>query len=265
MRLRKGYSDGPQGQVHWRQAGNIGTPDRSDLYCFSPAPFGSIAYSNLLPHLANARGVVAPDYPGQGGSDGDDVTPSIESYAASMVATIHDVSKTAPISVMGFHSGCLVAVEVALTLPDQVEQVVLVDVPAFDPETRAKYLPMVGAPFEPSTDLQSVAKSWDMAVAKRQATQPLDQCLALFADTVGNGPRINATFHAAFTYDVESRFAALSHKTSILATQSSLLEPSRRAAALISGAQLVELADVQGSVLDENSAVTSAAILQALG
>lgn len=264
MSLRKGYSDGPQGQLHWRRAGTLGTPGRPDLYCFSPAPFGSIAYSNLLPHLATDRGVVAPDYPGQGGSDGDSVTPSIEEYAASMAAIIHDLSQDTPVSVFGFHSGCLVAIELALTLSDKVDQVVLVDVPAFDPDTRAKYLPMVGAPFEPSADAQSVAKSWDMAVTKRRETQSLEQCFAMFADTVGNGPRINATFHAAFTYDVESKFAALKHKTTIIATQSSLLAPSQRAAQLISGAKLVELLEVQRSVLDENAQTTADAVLAAL-
>ncbi len=264
MIIRKGYSDGPQGQVHWRMADPGGAHSQPDLYCFSPAPFSSIAYANILPHLAQNRRVIAPDYPGQGGSDGDKTRPSVEDYAASMLAVIDDLSEQSDVQVTGFHSGCLVAVEVALQRASVVKQLVLVDVPAFDPDTRAKYLPVVGAPFEASTDLESLRKVWDMAVTNRSRIQPIEQCLALFADTAGNGPRMNATFHAAFTYDVESKFDALQTPATILATKSMLLDPSRRAAQLISNCTLVELLDIQRSVLDESAATTAAQITTAL-
>lgn len=88
--------------------------------------------------------------------------------------------------------------------------------------------------------------------------------LTLFADTVGNGPRINATFHAAFTYDVDTRLAALKGRAIILATQSSLLEPSRRAARLIQEAELLEVPEIQGSVLNQNAKRTAKAVLAAM-
>ena len=263
MTVSKGYSDGPEGQVHWRMSG-AETANRPDLYCFSPAPFSSIAYATILPHLAETRRVIAPDYPGQGGSDGGSVTPSVEQYAKSMCAVIKALSGNAPVQLTGFHSGCLVAVEVALRLPTQVRQLAVVDVPAFDPETRAKYLPMVGSEFEPSHDFASQEKAWERAVTSRRETQPLARSLEMFADTVGNHDRQNATFHAAFSYDVEAKFAALNTPTTIIATQSSLLEPSRRAAELIPNADLVEHLDVAGSVLDENAAKTAEIVLEAL-
>ena len=264
MSVRKGYSDGPEGQIHWRLAQNSERTTSRDLYCFSPAPFGSISYETIMPFLANGRRVIAPDYPGQAGSDGGSATPTIESYAASMLAVIHDLSGDDPVDVLGFHSGCLVAADVKRQAPDRVERVMLIDVPAFDPDTRAKYLPLVGAPFEPTAEIESVAKAWDMAVTKRLTTQPIDECYALFADTVGNGPRINATFHAAFTYDVDTRLAALKGGAVILATQSSLLEPSRRAARLIQEAELLEVPEIQGSVLNQNAKRTAKAVLAAM-
>lgn len=260
MTIRKGYSDGPQGQVHWRLLDAQVSASQPDLYCFSPAPFGSIAYQTIMPHLAKHRRVIAPDYPGQAGSDGDGATPSIESYVDSMLAVIDDLSGDRLIDILGFHSGCLVAAEIKRQTPERVAQTVLIDVPAFDPETRAKYLPLIGAPFELSSELESVAKAWDMAVTIRLDTQSLAHSLAMFADTVGNGPRMNATFHAAFTYDVERSFAQLTGQTTVIATHSSLLEPSRRAAQLIPDAQLIELLDIQGSVLDANAEKTAAQV-----
>lgn len=263
MIIRKGYSDGPQGQIHWRMADPGSDRTKPDLYCFSPAPFSSVAYSAMLPYLAKHRRVIAPDYPGQGASDGDSTTPSIEDYTASMLSVIHDLSGQANVHVTGFHSGCLVAVEVALQAA-AVKRTVLVDVPAFDPATRAKYLPAVGAPFEPSTDPESLSKAWDMAVTKRAAAQPLEECLEMFADTVGNASRMNATFHAAFTYDVEARFGALRVPTTIIATSSILLEPSRRAEKLVADSTLVEILDIQRSVLNESAEVIAAQIDTAL-
>lgn len=264
MTNRKGYSDGPEGQIHWRMATPSDDAQQADLYCFSPAPFGSIAYATLLPHLARDRRVIAPDYPGQAGSDGGSSQPSIEAYAASMLAVIADLSGGRSVDVLGFHSGCLVAAEVKRQAPEVINHVIMVDVPAFDPETRAKYLPMVGKPFELSPDLESVAKAWDMAVTKRLETQPLAHSLAMFADTVGNGPRMNATFHAAFTYDVEASLSSLNANATIIATQSSLLAPSRRAADMIPDCKLVELLEISRSVLDENAETTAAAILSSL-
>lgn len=260
MTIRKGYCDGPEGQIHWRMAMPDTAIESPDLYCFSPAPFSSIAYTNLLPRLGLRQRCIAPDYPGQGESEGGGAQPSVASYAASMITVIETLSVATPVNVLGFHSGCLVAAEIKLQAPALVDKAILIDVPAFDADTRAKYLPMVGAPFQPSPDMESVAKAWDMAVTKRQDTQPLDHCLSLFADVVGSGSRMNATFHAAFTYDVEARLSDLSPGVSIIATNSSLLEPSVRAANLIPNARLIELRDIKRSVLDEHAEITAKAV-----
>lgn len=264
MKLRKGYSDGPQGQVHWRMAEPDSAVSQPDLYCFSPAPLGSIAYAAILPYLAGDRRVIAPDYPGQGGSDGDSLTPSIEDYAASMLAIVQDLSESGQIAVTGFHSGSLVATELALQDADRIQKNVLVDVPAFDRAAREKYLPILGKPFDLSADLESMAKAWETAVTKRTETQPLSRSLEMFADLVGNGARMNATFHAAFTYDVEAKLSSLSAETIVIASQSSLLEASRRAADLIPNCELIEVPEITRSVLDENAEETARTILSAL-
>lgn len=264
MMIRKGYSDGPEGQIHWRMAGDASASGKPDLYCFSPAPFSSIAYEAILPELASDRRVIAPDYPGQGGSTGGSAEPSIEQYTGSISALIETLSGDEAITLTGFHSGCLVAVETAKKLGTRVSHVVLVDVPAFDPETRAKYRSAVGAPFAVSANLNDLEKAWERAVVSRLDRQPLERSLEMFADQVANGPRQNATFHAAFSYDVETRFERLTRPTTIIATQSMLLEPSRRAAELIESAKLVERLDIQGSVLDQSAAITATAILECL-
>ena len=264
MAIRKGYCDGPEGQIHWRMAEPREPPTKPDLYCFSPAPFSSLAYATILPLLAERRRVIAPDYPGQGGSDGGAPDASIEVYTRSMVSTIEQLSGADQVSLLGFHSGCLVAAEVKRQASHLIDHTVMIDVPAFPPEIRATYLAAVGQPFAPTGALTSVEKAWDMAVTKRLATQDIDECYALFADMIANGRRMNATFHAAFTYDVEACFKQLNDHITVLATQSGLLEPSRRAATLIEGCTLVERLDIQGSVLNQNASATADAVLASI-
>jgi len=103
-----------------------------------------------------------------------------------------------------------------------------------------------------------------MAVTKRLETESIAHCLEMFADIAGNGPRMNATFHAAFTYDVEAKLSRLKAETTVIASQSGLLEASRRAASLIPNCKLVEMLEVKRSVLDENASITAHAVLSAL-
>ncbi len=264
MKQQKGYCDGPEGQLHWRMAEPAEVPAKPDLYCLSPAPFSSIAYADILPRLAHTRRVIAVDYPGQGGSDGDAECPTIESYAVSMLAAMKQLSNDTTVDVTGFHSGTLVAVETALQNAERIGEIVLVDVPAFDHETRVKYQSIIGAPFKPNDKLESLSKAWDMSVLNRKDAQPLDECLKLFADMVANGPRMNATFHAAFSYDVDAKFAALDRGMAIVATKSGLLDPSRRAAQLIKHSVLIERLDIQGSVLNARALSTAECVLKAL-
>jgi pimeloyl-ACP methyl ester carboxylesterase len=256
MSLRKGYSNGPFGQLHWRL--QDATARRApDLYCFHPAPFSGVAYTSLMPHLATARRVFAPDYPGHGGSDAFRAQPAIEDYARAMLAVIADHSKGAPVDVMGFHTGCLVAAEVALQAPACVRRVALVDVPAFAPEVRAMQLAALTNPFEITPELACLASAWDMGMTRRLESQGLERGFEMFAEHIRHGRWMNAAFHAGFCYDVEDRLPRLLCPTLIIATQSGLLEATRRAATLIPAAQFVERLDIRRAVLDEASAETA--------
>jgi hypothetical protein len=66
--IRRGYRDGPHGQIHWRMTGER-TGDAPNLYCLHPAPFSGLAFSAIMPHLAQGRLVIAPDFPSHDGSD----------------------------------------------------------------------------------------------------------------------------------------------------------------------------------------------------
>ncbi|GAB5489242.1 MAG: hypothetical protein Pars2KO_28120 [Parasphingorhabdus sp.] len=259
--IKKGYSDGPFGQIHWRimEAQNAAT--KSDLYCMHPGPFSGIAYTNIMPHLALNRRVIAPDYPGYGGSDPFKEHPSIEEYAHAIFAVVKDLSGDTPIDLTGFHTGNLVAGEMAVTDPSSINRLAFVDVPAFDAETSAKYRSMAAQPFEISDDKECLAKPWKRGVTSRLSEQGSARAIEMFAEQLRAGRNMHAAFDAAFTYDVYDRLPQITHACLVLGTQSDLLDATRWAGANIPNATFVERLDIEKGVLDQNAEATAKEIL----
>jgi pimeloyl-ACP methyl ester carboxylesterase len=256
--MRKGYADGPFGQIHWRATGEGPDPD---LICLHPAPFSGVAFTQIMPHLAQNRRVFAPDYPGHGGSDPFRHDPSIANYAAAISALIEQVSGGGPADLMGFHTGCLIAAEMSVAYQDKVRRIALIDVPAYPQEERAALQADSAMPFEIGPDMACLALAWERGISRRVDSQGMDRSWEMFVETLRHGRGMNAAFHAGFSYDVEGRFGAVGHDALVLASQSMLLEPSRRAAKLIRTAQLVERLDITRAVLDEAATITAAEVL----
>ncbi len=260
--IRRGYSDGPFGQVHWRLCG--ARTNEPDLVCLHPAPFSGLAFTSIMPFLAAHHRVIAPDFPGHGGSDPHRPDASVDDYAMAMVSVIRDLSPERPVDVIGFHTGCLVACELSLLAPAAVRSLVLIDAPAFDQEARRDHLVASAAPPGFSEDMASLVPAWERGITRRIETNGLDRSFAMFVEQLRHGEAMNAGFHAGFSYPVEERLAAVSHPTTVIATQSMLLEPSRRAASLIPGARLVERLDITRAVLDEAAEVMAQEVLASL-
>lgn len=259
--IRKGYTDGPFGQAHWRMAepaaGGRAAPD---LYCFHPAPFSGLAYTGIMPHLAAARRVIAPDYPGYGGSDPFTLTPSIDDYAKAMASVIEALSGDAPVDLLGFHTGCLVAAQCAIDDPGLVRRLVLIDVPAFDEETSRKLAASNGEPPALTPELSCLSRPWESGVVKRLESQPMARAFEMFVEQLRPGAAMNAAFHAAFSYPWAERLPLVSQETMVLATKSPLLEGSHKAASLMPNAVLKERLDITRAVLDEAADKTAAEV-----
>lgn len=238
--------------------------DARDLYCFHPAPFSGLAFTAIMPFLAESRRVVAPDLPGHGGSDPHRLDASVGDYADAMRSVVQELSPNRPVDLLGFHTGCLVACELSLLAPDLARSLVLIDVPAFDQATRAEYLASSAAPPDFTEDMTSLAPAWERGITRRIESQGMERSFAMFVEQLRHGEAMNAGFHAGFSYPVAERLGAMAHPTTVIATQSMLLEPSRRAASLIPNANLVERLDITRAVLDEAAEPVAAEVLEHL-
>lgn len=117
---RRGYADGPFGQIHYQICGE-GTP----LVLLHQAPMASGQFDNVYAPLAT-RGfrVISIDMPGFGMSDPTHFVPGVGDYAA-VVPPVLDALKIDRAAILGHHTGALAATEAALRFPDRISALIV--------------------------------------------------------------------------------------------------------------------------------------------
>lgn len=130
--VRFGYADTPLGQLHYAEAGSEGVP----LICLHQTPRSCDEFAELLPLVAPSRRIIAMDMYGFGQSAKPEGPQTIEQYASS-VLHLADALELDHFSVLGHHTGAVVAIEVAGAAPGRVQAVVLSSPSYTGPEYRA--------------------------------------------------------------------------------------------------------------------------------
>jgi len=251
--MHRDYHGEAGAQLHYIEAGDA---TNETLLLLPPSPHTSVYYEKIIPLLAVRYHVIAIDYPGFGGSDRiDDVSISGYAHAVAPLA-----EKYGPVTLSGFHTGALVATEMALQFPDIVRKLVLVDVPNFDVETRKKYMAILPPDGLPTPVEESFAKS----VTNRHESFTEDRAFKVWVESLRSGRFHKGAFRAAFAYDCDEQFAKLQHPLTIIATTSSLLEPSRKTAETVQQAELIEILDITSPVFEAHSKKLAPAILAAM-
>lgn len=129
-RVRRGYFECRYGQLHVHNAipPGGGFEEGTPLLCLHPAGVTGRFFQRFLPVAGRDRSVYAPDLPGSGESD----APAQRVSAGELSAALGDFLESMrfrQIDVLGYHSGALVAIELAISRPQQVKRVALVGVP----------------------------------------------------------------------------------------------------------------------------------------
>ena len=128
---RRGYVDGPDGQIHYRSLGS-----GPAVVLVHQAPWASIQFRHAMPLIAKAGfRAVAIDLPGHGMSSPPS-TPSIETYAVAIAALI-DALDIAPAILLGHRGGGLAAGLLAARRPEGVRALVLDNAPFMTSDERA--------------------------------------------------------------------------------------------------------------------------------
>jgi pimeloyl-ACP methyl ester carboxylesterase len=259
------YASAPYGALHVHRWSPHGTPTRSPLVCLHPNPYSGRYFSTIAPLLAAERIVIAPDYPGCGASDPHPGTPSIEDYATAIDAALDQLGlQGETVDVMGFHTGALVAVQLALQRAASFGRLVLIDVPFFtDAELEQRRVTVAADPLY-AADGAAVKKAWDFSVTERIAHMSFARAFENFIDQLRAGSLANQVYRAVYRYPCRERLPLIQFPTLMIATNGILREPTRRAAMLVSVARVLDLDDVTHAALDAGARPIAAAMLDFL-
>lgn len=261
--MRRAYASTQLGQIHLRFFQARKSPGGVPLVCLHPFPYSGAFFETIAPLLSDRRVVCAPDCPGFGGSDAPGEMLSMEALAVTVLEALDAAPElpAGPVDLMGFHSGCLLAVEMARLEPDRARKLAIVDVPYFTAEEQQGRYPRSTAPVRYDGSLASLADAWEFSVVKRLDGMPFHRAFGNFVELLRAGERANWGYHATLTYDCAPRFRAVRHETLVVATQYMLKDPTRRAAADIPGARFVERKDVTRAVMEEGAGAIAEEVL----
>lgn len=128
---RRGYIDGPDGQLHYRSCGE-GVP----VLLVHQAPWSSLQFRHVLPRIADAGfRAIAVDLPAHGMSDPPE-EPGIERYAENLAALLEALG-AGPAIVLGHRGGGLAAGRLAAEYPELVKGLILDNAPFYTEAERA--------------------------------------------------------------------------------------------------------------------------------
>lgn len=256
---RRTYVDGPFGQLHARVAGEPGR--KPALVCFHLSPHSGRMYERFLDRIAeNDRHAIAFDTPGFGMSDTPSTLPSIADYAEAMRAGIEALGISRPVDLMGYHTGSMIAAQLAAERPAMVRRIVMIAAPIFTEEERAALRQHYG-PVEPALDGSHLVKRWQSFVHHFLGRGlSLAHVADMFPEGLLGRSRSWWGHNAAFSFAPDMRLPELSQPLLVLNPDDDLQAETRRAAALLTNGRIVELPGWGHGFLDSETGKAAALI-----
>ncbi len=213
-----------------------------------PLPFCAKFFNRFAEIVPADVQVLMPDYPGFGGSDPLDGLFTIEAVAKAQ-APLAEISE-APIKLIGFHTGCLVAAECSIKQSLAVADLVLIDIPHFGGEKRERFIESTDGSIWPPVDAESISTLFNSDFGKRAEVLGVDRAFEFFVSHLNATTDPQQAFRAAFEYDVAARFSLINIPTRVVATDSSLRDGTLEAGALIPGATIKDVAKIKNPVFE---------------
>jgi pimeloyl-ACP methyl ester carboxylesterase len=132
--MKGGYVDIPEGQIHYRTEGA-----GPCIVFLHQSPLSSEEYADLMPLVSHEYHALAIDSMGHGNSSDPPEEFDIEDFARTTVAAL-DALGLGKVSLVGHHTGALIAVEIAAVYPQRVDKLILSGCPVYSPEEWRAFL-----------------------------------------------------------------------------------------------------------------------------
>lgn len=197
--VRRDYWQGPFGQLHYRIA-RPEEPRAIPVVMFHMSPNSGKVFEPTLTELGVDRIAVAPDTPGFGESEAPQAPLEIEDFAATMAKFI-DALGFKQVDVMGYHTGSITCIALALARPELVRRIVQISSPVFTDEElesfRREY-----APTPIDVEGRHLRDKWVNLQRFYGPEVPRAVLERQFADGLRGGPAAHWGHRAAFNYDL---------------------------------------------------------------
>jgi pimeloyl-ACP methyl ester carboxylesterase len=239
--LRRAYFESRYGQLHVHYAipAGGGFDESTTLLCLHQSPMSARVFDPLLKLLGRDRSVYAPDTPGYGESDAPPTKPSIADYAATLLEFV-DNMRLRKVDLLGYHTGALIAAEIAVTRPELVRRLVLAGVPLLN-ETEKAAFRKTPWPANISEDGSHLLTEWKRSLQWRGPGVTLENLAASFAEKLRSGPQGHWGASAVMDYPAVERLRAVNQQVLVIRPKDDLWEATARARNVMKNASFVDL------------------------
>jgi pimeloyl-ACP methyl ester carboxylesterase len=205
-------------------------------------------FERFLALAGRDRSVYAPDLPGFGDSDPPGSRPAIVDYAAAIGDFLENM-RFRQIDVLGYHTGSLIAAELAVTRPKQVRRVVLVSVPLLT-EAERDALRRIPPSIAPASDGAHLASEWQRMADTYGPGAPLELVTDAFVEKLRNGLHPAWLAHAATQYPARERLSLITQQVLLIRPRDELWDATLRAREVLPKARCIDILE-QGAALFE--------------
>ena len=249
-RRRRAYFESRFGQLHVHYAipTGGGFDEATTLLCFHQSPMSARVFDAFLGQMGRDRSVYAPDTPGYGESDAPPSIPSISDYAGAMLDFL-DTMRFRKVDLLGYHTGSLIAAELAIARPEQVRRVVLAGVPLLNDTERAEFRKSPW-PAPVAEDGSHLSKEWARTMQWRGPGVSLEMAAAGFAEKLRAGPRGAWGAAAVMNYSSFERLRAVTQPALVLRPKDDLWDATARAKGVLPNATIVDLPEYGFGLFD---------------
>lgn len=240
MTVRRAYVDGPHGQMHLRIARPV-SDTRPPLVCIHMSPMSGRVFETFLAHAGQDRTAIAFDTPGFGLSDPPSAAPSIGDYADALLAGLTAAGIDGPVDLLGYHTGSMIAVEMALRAPDRVRRLIMIAAPIITDDERQQFRDFYREkPALP--DGSHILSRWQgFYYHHARPEADVEEISERFPDALLGGRKSAWGHQAAFAHDLAGRLPQVRQPVLIWTTGDDLDVQTRRADGLTLNARRLEL------------------------
>jgi len=240
--MRRAYTDGQFGQIHYRIADPKADARKPPLICLHQSPKCGLEFETFMRVASRDRTVIAPDYPGYGMSDAapSEEATTIPMYAAEMWRVV-DALGCDTVDLFGNHTGAKVAAEMAMQRGSDVHAIAMISAAILTDEEREMFKDMF-TPIPLDKEHSRFKISWARVVERQGPGQTLEMMdRSIYMNMMG-GEAYEWGHVAAFAWGkpFDEALSKLPHRITLLNPVDDLTECTRRADKLMRNGEIIE-------------------------